>query len=174
MRTRGYTLVEMMVVVALLSIVGVAVVAMFLTTSRGGGKAGAIALVKQEGDYALTTMERYIHFAKSVDTATCDVLGTSSMSIVVRDEDPANPDKRVVFDMNGTNQIQRTITTLPAGTPVAAVLTSNKVEVSGLEFICAQSTNGVTTVDVDFMVTPIGGDVVTENFHTRVVLRNKN
>jgi prepilin-type N-terminal cleavage/methylation domain-containing protein len=155
MKMKGYTLVEMMVVVALLSVVGVAVVAMFLTTSRGGGKAGAMALVKQEGDYAITTMERYIHFAKSAECpAGNDVNIVWNDDVVVR------------FEEDLTNRILRTVG------PDTSYITSDQVAITNLAFVCSVS-NGVQTVDIDFTINPTNGDVVTENFHSKVVLRNK-
>jgi prepilin-type N-terminal cleavage/methylation domain-containing protein len=153
----GYTLVEMMVVVALLSVVGVAVVTMFLTTSRGGGKAGALAQVKQEGDYALTTMERYIHFAKSVEI--CD---PSMSSLKIKWYEGASIID-VEFDLDG-GQIRRNAT---------AITSSSKLTASNLLFNCTMdATSGVVSVGVSFDL-DYGNGLVSETFSSKVVLRNK-
>jgi prepilin-type N-terminal cleavage/methylation domain-containing protein len=158
---RGYTLVEMMVVVALLSVVGVAVVTMFLTTSRGGGKAGAIAQVKQEGDYALTTMERYIHFAKSVNPCT-DTPPMSAITITWYDE-VTGLDTNVTFNST-SGQIQR---------DGVAITSSNNISASNLLFNCAtDATSGVVSVGISFDIN-YGNGLVTETFSSKVVLRNK-
>jgi len=153
---KGYSLVEMMVVVALMSMVGLAVVAMFLSTARGGGRAGAMAIIKEEGDYALTTMERQIRYAEGV---TCD---PSGFPITI---DPVGTGDDVIYSLNGSDQIQRTI----GG--VVSNVTSTSVTVSNLSFVCTANA-GVTTVAVSFTMAQ-SAEGLDETFSSQITLRNK-
>lgn len=155
---KGYTLIEMIVVIALLGLVGVAVVAMFLTTTRSGGKSGALALVKEEGDYAITTMERYIHFAK-----TLDCTGAPTSVSIIRDNN--GTDQSVQFLQSGS-QLMRNVN---GGGNEA--ITSTKVIAQNLSFTCSV-VNKVNTVDFNFTLSN-PGEAVVEVFGSKVVLRNK-
>ena len=54
----GFTLVEILVVIGLLAIVVALGSNMFFTTLRGSTKSKTLTIVKQNGDYALSVMER--------------------------------------------------------------------------------------------------------------------
>ena len=56
----GFTIIELLVVVALVALLLVGTTNLFLSTIRGGGKASLLAELKDQGDFALTTMERII------------------------------------------------------------------------------------------------------------------
>jgi prepilin-type N-terminal cleavage/methylation domain-containing protein len=62
---QGYTMIELMVVVTLIAMLTVSIIGMFLSMVRGGGKAQGLALVKEEGDYAVSNLERIIRYGTS-------------------------------------------------------------------------------------------------------------
>ena len=74
---KGFTLVEMLVVMAILSIVGVLIVAIFTNTLRGSNKSQILLAIKQNGQAVLETMDKSI---RNADELIC--IGNNS--IVVR------------------------------------------------------------------------------------------
>lgn len=67
---KGFTLLEIIVSVVIIALIGMVVSQAFLTTSRSGVKTEILKEVKQNGDFALSTMERMIRGAKA-DTTSC-------------------------------------------------------------------------------------------------------
>lgn len=63
---RGFTLVEMLVVISLLSVVGVIILTIFSNTLKGTNKSQIISLIKQNGQSALENMDKTIRNAESV------------------------------------------------------------------------------------------------------------
>jgi prepilin-type N-terminal cleavage/methylation domain-containing protein len=69
MKTRkGYTLVEILVVIGIFAIVAVMGTMMFFYILKGAAKTRALAEVKQNGDYALGAMTRLIRNAKTLES----------------------------------------------------------------------------------------------------------
>ena len=66
MKIKGFSLVEVLVGLALFSILMVTAVAIMTASIRGTRKAAAIALAKTEGAYALRAMEDQIRFSAGV------------------------------------------------------------------------------------------------------------
>ena len=123
-RQIGFTLMEIIVVIALLGVVGMMAVNIFFTSLRGSTKAETLKEIKQNGDFAISTMERMIRNAQEV-TSTCS---GSSSSITIR-----NPDNwRTTFSCG--NQIASISADLVP--PVTTYLTSSKVYISDCYFIC--------------------------------------
>jgi prepilin-type N-terminal cleavage/methylation domain-containing protein len=79
----GYTLIELVVVAAILGIIGVVSVSLFLTSLSGGGKSSGTNEVRANGDYAITQMERMIRNAIRINGACTEDM--SSLSILNAD-----------------------------------------------------------------------------------------
>ena len=62
----GFTLIEILVVVGLLAVMAAIGSNMFFTTLRSSNKSKTLTTVKQNGDYALTTIERLIRDSEKV------------------------------------------------------------------------------------------------------------
>lgn len=63
---RGFTLLELLAVVGILSFILIAVTQLLGSTLAGSGKSNSLQLVKQNGQFALSTMARLTRLAKSV------------------------------------------------------------------------------------------------------------
>lgn len=66
----GFTLVEMLVVVGVVAVVGMMAVNLFFATLKGSTKTAVLNEVKQNGDYALSVMEKMVRNAKSLSPLT--------------------------------------------------------------------------------------------------------
>jgi len=78
MKRNGFTLVEVLVAIALLSIFGVLIVTIFTRTLRGGNKTQIITAIKQNGQSVLEIMDKTI---RNADNVVC--LSNDSKTLVV-------------------------------------------------------------------------------------------
>lgn len=62
----GFTLVEILVVIAIVAIIGTLLVAIFTSTLRGSNKAQVLAVIKQNGQAVLENMDKTIRVADNV------------------------------------------------------------------------------------------------------------
>lgn len=81
MKNKGFTLIELMVVVILAAILVVTAVSLFFTVITGNEKTAAALSVKQNGDYAISQMSRLIRNSRS---ATCSS-NPSALTLVGND-----------------------------------------------------------------------------------------
>lgn len=82
---KGFTLVEILVVIAIVAIMGIILVAIFTNTLRGSNKAQVLAVIKQNGQAVLEDMDKTI---RGADNVLCpDIIppttSTTSTNLVV-------------------------------------------------------------------------------------------
>ncbi len=81
---RGFTLVEMLVVISLLSIVGVIILTIFSRTLKGSNKAQIIAVIKENGQSVLENMDKTIRNSDSVFCTNNSTIVVNSGNIYTR------------------------------------------------------------------------------------------
>ena len=156
----GFSLIELLLVITMLSIVVVASTSLLFTTMSGSNKASGLAIVKQNGDHAISYIERQTREAESVE---CDT-------------DP-NPDELNLTDVDGNpititteTATGRIVTIVP---PDITYLTSD--ELLAENFTCEVDLGDPAVVQVNFRMTLAPGGIpsetATESFQTRVSLR---
>lgn len=154
----GFTLIEIMVVVAIFTLFSVSLIGILLATIRGGNKAQLTQSLHQEGDAALMTMARVIRQGESV---TC-----ASGQATVESSDGGSTIFELVLD-ESVNKI---------ASNSSQFLTSSKATVSNLSFTCYVNDSGKTTVTLKFTLAAASGVQVqekfTQDFATSVSLRN--
>jgi len=162
---KGLTLLELLVSIGLLAIVGGIAAVIFFITIMNASKSDTIREVKQNGDYAISVMERMIRGARIIeDPASCS--GTSTSSITIR-----NPDNQpTTFSVlsGPPDQVASNSTTL----------TNNKVKVNpgGLTFTCTQNSGKAPIVSINLSLSQAGtttkvAEITTIIFKTTVSLR---
>lgn len=156
----GFTLVEVLVVSALLFTVGIMVVQLFFSSLKGGSKSTILSAVKQNGDYALTVMERMIRNSR-------EVAGCTSTSLVIK-----NPDGNLTtFLCDGASTPSKIASN-------GASLTSSSVKIDSCNiFSCEYSGAKLQKVGINFTVVESLTEAKLEekaqmNFKTTVTLRN--
>lgn len=87
MKQKGFTLVEVLVAIALLSIFGVLIVTIFTRTLKGGNKTQIITAIKQNGQSVLEIMDKTIRNSDDVVcptiTDSCNLTAPSSCKNLV-------------------------------------------------------------------------------------------
>lgn len=81
--SRGFTMVEILVVMAIMAIVGTIMVAIFTNTLRGSNKSQILAVMKQNGQAVLDNMDRTI---RSADSVVCRSMDGNTLVIVKNGE----------------------------------------------------------------------------------------
>lgn len=82
---RGYSLVEIMVVLALFAILVLVATQTLLLSLRSANKSEALGRVKENLEYSVSIMERYLRGAKSI-TTTCPNTDTNTLSFIDKDD----------------------------------------------------------------------------------------
>jgi len=80
---KGYSILEMLVAVGILAIVGIVVTSSLASSFKNSKKSNAISNVKSDVDYAMSTMERLLRNADSIQSPPP---GGSANSLVYTDE----------------------------------------------------------------------------------------
>lgn len=165
----AYSLIELMVMVAILGILMIAMISMFLMLLRTGGKASALAKIKEEGDYTIQTMERQIRNASTIDPSYNCVSATQHNLITYTPQiSGIGADlKREYKNSIGVIQVVEGDTTTKS-------LTSPAVTVTRLDFHCTNSSfysGPVVRIEFDIQDS-LSNPLVTETFSTTVIMRS--
>jgi len=160
---KGFTLIEILVVIGVLAIIVVVGSTSFFNLLKGSTKTRTASLVKQNGDYTLAIMERMIRNGEIIENSdgqTCD-LGMPKIKI-------SNPDgKETEFSCIDNNPISSN----------SAKLISDQITVNNCLFDCQEGGYfDPDVVTIDFTLS-IGSPTQPEGFatlrfKTTVVLRN--
>ena len=168
-QSKGFTLIEILVVVGLLAIIAAIGSNMFFTTLRSSGKSKILTTVKQNGDYALATIERLIRDSEKVITNSDGSLCAVGMNKVKT--------KRLDgSEVEFACEEEGTANGLIASN--SARLTSNEVKVDSCSFDCSsQGEFYPQIVVIDFtlsqaVVTTRPEEQASVNFRTSVTTRN--
>ena len=136
---RGFTLIELLVVIGVVATVGTVVADLFFANLRAAAKTKALTEVKQNGDYALSVMERMIRNAKKVqensDTQTCES-GMSKLKILNSD--------------GGTTEFMCDAVNEQIASNSGIFLTSDKLTLSTCSFSCDQPAGKPAVIDINF------------------------
>jgi len=168
MKKNGFTLIEIMIVVGILGIIAVVGSGAFFSILRGSTKTKTLQMVKQNGDYALSVMERMIRNARE--------LADPSESSIVSSITIKNPDGGITTFSCESDSEPPTIASNGAS------LLSSEVRVSDVEcniFEVTQGQKGIRPpiVKINFKLSPAvtssrPEDQAEVNFQTTVTLRN--
>ena len=157
--TRGFTLVEVLIAVAVFAVLGTMTTVIMVGVLQGAKKAAAVALVKNEGGRVINIMTQMLKFSTSVTAC-----GGNSVTFQPR-ADASNPAVfACVNDGGGKYYIASN----------SASLTSDRVEMTSCIISCDAP---VKQVNVNFTVQMKGTAFVSEKattqFQTQIGLRNR-
>lgn len=157
---KGFTLIEMVIVVSLMGLVAIIATGFLLTSLSGSGKAEVSKEVRQNGNYALSVIENMVRDCLAFKTA-CPNPDVNSLTIINQD--------------GGTTVFSCSQNQIASG---SAFLTSGSVSVSDCDFDCTQSPGLPPVVTVKFkvaqksVVTLRPSEKAVLDFETVVVVRN--
>jgi len=154
----GYTLIEMIVAIAIFLIVSVSAVDLVTSFIKGSLKADQIKEIKQNGNYALSVMDRAIRNADGV-------VSCSATSIVINNGDNTT----TTFAINADNITSSNSPLLAAGYTVVNPGTDSS-------FTCKQSADTPAVVTIKFTLQKGAAlarseEKASQSFQTTVTLR---
>ena len=166
----GFSLLEMLIAVAIVALVSVVFSQVFITTLRTNTQTEIVKEVKQSGDVSMQTMVRMIQNAKTV---TCP--SSQSLSLV-------NPDgNTTVFRCNAAGTTMRLASVSGS---LTEYLTSDSVTLGGavctgssIQFTCTVTPGLPTTVVISFSLAQSGVsgqqfEKANESFEQTAIMRN--
>jgi type II secretory pathway pseudopilin PulG len=162
----GFTLIELLVTVGVIVVVGMVITSILVSTLRGSTKATILAVVKQNGDSAISQFARTVRSATTLNLLPCGNPSPATQTLTVTQIN----NTQTTFDCSGT-----TITVNGN-----SLLDTNTVKLvpSSCSIICRQQTvNDTPIVQMQFSLMQNNSGSVVEQaatipFQTSVVLRN--
>ncbi len=170
-RLKGFSLVELLAVIAITGVVGTLMFGILFTTLRGASKSDSVGTIQKNGDFVMGQISRMIRFASALDNPeSCYTAPTptpvTSTSITIVDADS----RKTTFSCDTS-----------AGTissNSAALLDPNEVVVTACSFSCQQLTpNDFPTFTISITLNKKNNNTLAENnssltFQTSVTMRN--
>lgn len=142
----GFTLIEVLTVSGIMALFSLTLIAIFLSTFRGGVKAQAMQQLHQDGDFALKSITREI---KKATTVVCG----ADLRLLL-------PDNSEIRYWLSTNRVASDSAFLTGGTGLA----------SDLVFSCLSGQLGNQIITISFTLT---NENFTQNFATSVATRQR-
>lgn len=165
---------ELIVVSGLMVVIIVTVSSLFFSSLKGATKTSFVNETKQNGDFALSTMERMIRNAKNIPNMTTECVSLARSSITIE-----NPDNKTTTFVCPTAAEGRIASNSAA---YSGFLTSSRQAVSvypaGCYFVCSKQGISPAIVKIKFNIHNLSAVVVRPeeniaiNFETSVVVRN--
>jgi len=175
-KQKGYTLVEMVVVVCIMGILMLGVVGMFLALLKGQGKTNALSRVKREGDLSTVAIEQELRdgFAIS-DICPSDTSqpGIGTIYIYKRDTNNKTVCSQLMLDANKIVIADHGLETCINPNPTTRDLTSGEMTATGLQIWCkhgSQFDHGL--VRVDYTLQDVADSTTSIPFRVITALRN--
>jgi len=161
----GFTLLELLTVIGILSIIGTIVVSVITITLRTTKKADLLEAARQNGDNALTQMVKSIRYAQSINAPATCVPTTTTSSITITS----------LADYQQTTYSCANNTIASNG---ASLIDNTSMSVSACSFVCTQATvDDPQTITIQYTLIPKNPGSFAETnftipFQTSVTLRN--
>lgn len=177
LKEKGYTLIELVVVIGLSAILLISAVSLFFTTFIGGGKTASLEYTKQAGGQALAQMTFLIRNSrKIIQNSSGTTCGSPMSTLKVENLDGGTTEFAVV-----TNGTTSQIASQSGG--LNSFLTPSEVSVSNFTFTCSPVSYASNTWDgsppivgISFTLQKGAGglarDLVSIPFSTSITLRN--
>ncbi len=161
----GFSLIELLIAVAIMLIVGTIVTSVLFVSLRTSSKSETTLLVKQNGEFALSQMTKSIRFAKQLDSPASCVTPVTQLSVTITS-----------FLDGGQTTFSCSGSTIASNG--ASLIDTTAVTASGCSFICSQtSSSQPPTITIQFTLnarttSSFVETTATAPFKTSVTMRN--
>lgn len=170
---KGFTLIELMVVVTLIAIIGLITSQMFILNVRSQSKSEIQQEVKQSGDYAISVIESMVRNAVDIEKGSCN---QNTDQIAITNQDGFSTQ----FLCDDGNKRIASVSSFPDPLPTVSVpLLSEKVVVSQCSFrvVCPTPPLSPKYVFINFSVSQENPDAGVNasallEYQTTIAVRN--
>ncbi len=173
---RGFTVIELLVAVAIISGLGTILAQSFFTTTRSNTKVEKLTDVKQNGEYAIAVLERMIRNARTI-TASCTSGGTqASPSAAIVSPDGLTTTFQCALDGSVTRVASVSSVGTEYLTGSGVTLGGTSCDTDSLNFYCTSIADTPRSVRVTFQLSQKGTPVdqfekASTTFQTSIGLR---
>lgn len=173
-KKNGFTLIELIIAVAIIAGLGTVLVQVLFTTTRSSTKVERLTDVKQGGDYALNVIERMVRNAREL-TATCTSAGSTQSSVTITN--PNNYQTTFTCQMDGTVARIASVSSTPTQFLTSSSVTLGASCDNALVFLCT-SIDTSKSLKITFRLSQKGTPVdqfekASTAFQTSIGLRNQ-
>ncbi len=171
-KNEGFTLVELLAVIAVFMIIGTLAMSILITSLRTSSKTNLLSSVRANGNYAISEISKLIRNARVLESPfPC---GTSSSPTTTTSATITTPDNLPVTFACANSTISSN---------GASLIDTNAVKVTNCQFTCTQDNpTDYPVIKIQLSITQATGGNFFENFasasaipfETSVVLRNLN
>lgn len=181
--SKGYTLIELLAVIIVLSAVGLVIGAIIIAAFRGTTKTNVVSELRQEGSNRLSELSKMVEFAQSFDGVSTDDISYSTDCIA---EDPDAPTEYKYLKVTDFSNAQLTLScatdpqtsSLMIASNGASLITSDSIAVTDCYFTCTQDYLAEPPIiGLHFSLMKIAATGVSDqnysvSFETNIVMRN--
>ncbi len=162
-KKNGFTLIEVMIFITILVVILSISFSFMLITFKGSSKATALKKVKQNGDFALSNIERFVISAKKVQW---DIDNPTSMEVTLPDGSQTtfacDPDSHRISSSSAS----------------IYYLTDEDVSVTGCSFVGTTNPGTPAVVDINFSVSygepdALSSEKASLDFNSKVIVKNQ-
>lgn len=175
---RGFTLIEVLIVMLVLVTVGSIILSIFVIALTGAAKTRNQQIVRENGNFAISQITRQIQYAKGFNYVQIgsDVSGTRLLECTEGADTEFSAVSVVSFDESDTIFACMNIPdtdSMTIASQGASLINVNKVEVKECYFTCQQSTLAESpTIGVYMELAPINSKTNPIIFDASIVPRN--
>ncbi len=175
-RQKGFTLVELLVVIGIFAVLTSVIFSILVTVLRGSKKAESIVSVRRVGDHAVEQIIKQMRFAKSLNfpspyggtAPACSGAGTTVQTLRITNSDLTQS----VFSCPASSTAPNSITRNGSD-----LTNRSEVVVSACSFQCRQNLSSPPTIRINFTLSKINSLNLPEGdtditFQSSVTLRN--
>lgn len=172
----GFSLLEMVVSLAVVAIVSTVLSQVFISTIRTNTKTELLKEVKQNGDLALETITRMIQNATSISSACVDT-GEVSQALTIIQQDGGQTTLECALIDGVTRLASTSAAKTEYLTSPSVTMGGSSCDLSSLQFVCKGGIGVPTSVTVAFRLAQSGLGIdlferASEVFQTSVSMRN--
>lgn len=174
---KGFTLIELVIAVAIIAGLGTVLVQVLFTTTRSSTKVERLTDVKQGGDYALNMIERMVRNAQKLSADVCSESGASPTSFVSITS-PDGDDTTFICELNSGVTRIALVSALRTQylTSSSVTLGGSSCDADSLAFYCTSSAGTPKSLKVTFQLSQKGTPVdqfekASTTFQTSIGLR---
>ena len=167
MRNKAFTLIELVVVVAILGGLSVAISRIFFSNLKGAQTTQSLIELRQSGDSAMLNISKRLRNARGIPASECTGASTSSITFTPRDPSvPVSSGATVPVTISCDSS---TIKVSVDG--VESTIVAGNISMISCSFTCNQTPGSPPRVDISYTLNDIETSS-TLDFNSTVTLRN--
>ncbi len=172
----GFTLLEIIIASSIIAIMGVIISQTLSATTKSNSKVEMVKEVKQNGDFALSIMERMIRNSRGI-TSTCTDAGSAASSLTLNNLDGGTTTVTCLWDGSISRIASSSASGIDYLTGTNVTLGGTDCTSASLVFTCASLGSVPNTISIVFQlaqarVSPSLFEQASESFQSSISIRN--